>query len=586
MAKTGEERPAGNDTAEGEEESPTASFLRSGSEALKKMQSIADRLVNENPELQESRSSSPNRPGKSKKPSPAMQKRSVDARAGSANGLRDASGLELQTYCQELQEKYNTCADDKSKLEVDIKRRQERYIRREAEYRRTIEDLQKQLRSRGVEVENTEQMKTVQTIHSKIMDNINNIQGKTAKILQDQEKDLVRAFRSRLADIQKELEMERNKRSDGAQEWIDKNRKLTQELDWTKEMADKLDRANQQLTKENHRLKTQFKTQEEDREFLVRQMVQLKKENGKLRDAVNQLIESNDSINASTAAQLINSLNPVSSVKSLHQPESNGLLSTPQNGTTSSTSRLDRTDRTEKSDRPDSVLSFQSSPSSVNLSPIGHNSSIQNINLRDNRSNQDPNSAAATIAQRRSQSASSRARSTLSQLGGLSGNGKAKAQKDKDERYQAVVEKLKRLLDIERKNLRNVRTAHSREIASRTELEVFLRQCIDDVKQEIAKRRNEMLPKHERGYGFASISRENTNPRDIPLDDFSAADRQRVLELLLSQERVLSLLYDKAFPARSMMVTPRYEEQDFDNSDLLHRPDDSQMSSDIEDDFN
>jgi len=32
--------------------------------------------------------------------------------------------------------------------------------------------------------------------------------------------------------------------------------------------------------------------------------------------------------------------------------------------------------------------------------------------------------------------------------------------------------------------------------------------------------------------------------------EFSAADRERVMELLLSQERVINLLYDKTFPAR------------------------------------
>jgi hypothetical protein len=37
-------------------------------------------------------------------------------------------------------------------------------------------------------------------------------------------------------------------------------------------------------------------------------------------------------------------------------------------------------------------------------------------------------------------------------------------------------------------------------------------------------------------------------PQLIPVEDFSQADRERVLELLLSQERVVSLLYAKTFP--------------------------------------
>lgn len=37
-------------------------------------------------------------------------------------------------------------------------------------------------------------------------------------------------------------------------------------------------------------------------------------------------------------------------------------------------------------------------------------------------------------------------------------------------------------------------------------------------------------------------------PGLIPVDDFNQGDRERVLELLLSQERVVSLIYAKTFP--------------------------------------
>ena len=40
---------------------------------------------------------------------------------------------------------------------------------------------------------------------------------------------------------------------------------------------------NQSLTQENNRLKTQFQSQEDDRNFLILQLVNVKKDNEKLR---------------------------------------------------------------------------------------------------------------------------------------------------------------------------------------------------------------------------------------------------------------------------------------------------------------
>ena len=45
-------------------------------------------------------------------------------------------------------------------------------------------------------------------------------------------------------------------------------------------------------------------------------------------------------------------------------------------------------------------------------------------------------------------------------------------------------------------------------------------------------------------------------PGLVPIDDFNKEDRERVLELLLSQERVVSLLYAKAFPVNVASAPP------------------------------
>lgn len=55
-----------------------------------------------------------------------------------------------------------------------------------------------------------------------------------------------------------------------------------------------------------------------------------------------------------------------------------------------------------------------------------------------------------------------------------------------------------------------------------------------------------------RGVGEGDIDRLYGNqPSAIPVEAFDQEDRERVLELLLSQERVVTLLYSKTFPVQS-----------------------------------
>ena len=98
-----------------------------------------------------------------------------------------------------------------------------------------------------------------------------------------------------------------------------------------------------------------------------------------------------------------------------------------------------------------------------------------------------------------------------------------------DNRYKEVIRKLKRTLELERKNARTVREKYAQEMESRSELEAFLRSAVEDVRNQLK-----------------SIQPKAT----ITIDDFTTEDREQAIALLLSQEKVLSLLYGKTFPAR------------------------------------
>jgi len=78
-------------------------------------------------------------------------------------------------------------------------------------------------------------------------------------------------------------------------------------------------------------------------------------------------------------------------------------------------------------------------------------------------------------------------------------------------------------------------------------LEKILRQCVDDVKAEIAKKRSENKSVYyARGKRGRAELREERN--------LTQQEREKIIEVLMSQERVLTLLYDKTFPPRSQSV--------------------------------
>jgi hypothetical protein len=86
---------------------------------------------------------------------------------------------------------------------------QEAFLRTEEKYRDDMRLLEVRLQKMGQE--DRSRMDPLRNVHEQVLDTISSIQNKTARVLQDQERDLIRAFRARLADVTVELENERKK---------------------------------------------------------------------------------------------------------------------------------------------------------------------------------------------------------------------------------------------------------------------------------------------------------------------------------------------------------------------------------------
>ena len=177
-------------------------------------------------------------------------------------------------------------------LESDLNRREVSYARRESIDQERIRDLgealerahgnQRERQDEEVEQSSKEREQRLKTYHSEIMENLDVVQDATTQILQDQERDLLRAFKARLFDVQTELDREKSKKDDSAAAWIQRSKQLQAEVDWAKEMADRLERVNKGLSGENSDLKERIESGEDDRNYLVTQLVAVKKDNVRL----------------------------------------------------------------------------------------------------------------------------------------------------------------------------------------------------------------------------------------------------------------------------------------------------------------
>jgi len=335
-----------------------------------------------------------------------------------------------------------------SSLENEMESRLQTYVSRERAYNAKIEELINEIES--LKLNKTGWMKynnkinSLKLMHEQIINNIELVQDRTSRILHEQEKDLLKAFRSRLYDIQSELDKEKSKKDDGAGAWIERCRILEAELEYSKESADRLERINQSLLLDNNRLKSDFTSHEEDRNFLISQLVIVKKDNAKLRAEYSSL-----------------------------------------------------------------------------------ESEVDALRNKIERANEEPSSKPVS-------------RSLHSSLAN---------RHDSEEKYKDINIRLKRLLTEERKSLQQLRLTYSNELKSRSELELLLRQCVDDIRKDIAK--------HKLESGLLSTTSNDLSklyskqPGMIPINEFTKEDRNKIIELLLSQEKIINLLYSKTFPITS-----------------------------------
>ena len=347
----------------------------------------------------------------------------------SAKGKKPATNtIDLENKILELEAEYENEKNKCEELKQAIQSRQERYVKREQEYRATVAEYEKKL-NEGIAPKDpkffdttSKNLEKITQYHSQILEKIGTVQHKTMVLLNEQEIEIVKDYNSLLSEKAKELDDEKKKDTDKG-EMTQKESKLYEELEANKSKIDIIDNKNKFLTQKNSELKIKLKSHDQDKNILELQIGTLRQNNEKLKK--NLEFYKN------------NSYQPTVVIK-------------------------------EKNPRVKSAVSRVSDKESTN-------------------------------------------------------------------QYQIIINKLKRMTELEQKNTRAARTAYARELEARNELENLMRQCVDDVKTHINKKRSEQR---------------------MVLNEKPVEDLEKLIEILLSQERVLTLLYDKTFPPRSVMKEP------------------------------
>ena len=254
--------------------------------------------------------------------------------------------------------------------------------------------------------------------------------------MEEHEKNLLRQFRSNIIEVEDRLKKEQSKEEDVAgvpRAWIERTAQLSRDVDRHKESAMRLDRINDVLNQKVEKYKHECKIQEDDREFLVRQLVAIKKENSRLRREIEKI----------QAGVKLETFAP---------PTTSG-----------SRGRVEQIRSDVDRSRPSTIPSI--------------------------------------------------------------GDSKTEARRAELKKYNDAHERLKKLLETERRHTREAKASHMKLLTNRTELEGMLRECVDEMKQEAGVKDEETGSSH-------GLSKE---------------DRERVLEMLLSQEKAIAQLYGHSF---------------------------------------
>lgn len=105
------------------------------------------------------------------------------------------------------------------------------------------------------------------------------IQVNTAKSLLNQKKDYCKILNAKYNQFQQKIDQEKEKTGENTADFKQREKELKENLETMTQIAQRIDNENISLIKKNAELNIEFKSQAQDKDLLIKQIIQQKKLN-------------------------------------------------------------------------------------------------------------------------------------------------------------------------------------------------------------------------------------------------------------------------------------------------------------------
>lgn len=309
---------------------------------------------------------------------------------------------------------------------------------------------------------------------------------------------LIRTYRVRIRDVKQQLANQESLNLEGAKAWIARFEMLERDRADADAHLKVIEAQNQTLRESKTEIRVMHRHQEEQRKDLTQKIALVKRENKRFEEHI---------------ARLEKQLSEPVEVNTLRQNISQTHRSISRGATPSTHNKLFMTTGISRTQTPATGISTDKQASNVSTVEL------------------------TSVPQLPKQ---------------VDAQGKVMVEVIEQQQSEAIT-KIRKVLETIRNALKQVRSAHIELLQERTELEIFLRKCIDDVRKDMYRAVSSSdASKAGSKQGTSSISAKKVDEDLVLLQQYGVQERRQLMDILNSKLQLLTVLHQTMFPHKSL----------------------------------